>query len=451
MTKSITETKVRYDRKDHYVYQDINGEVLWAPTDFIIEFIGDIKTKNKYRKALRRLFKYINTREHTMTWLNMNDDHIEKFRDWSLEETKADARYRGEENLAQQTTNNDFLMPIYTFYYWVQKQGKYHQNILGHNPQKLNAFQITSSQLQRDVAISRDEKPNNDWLYPLLFKRCDTGGRKDRSANENDLDELNGYIIANYNGYERTSLLLIVQTIHEAGCRPISIASLTRYQFSKDIVDSELFKENKGVFEVVPKKAKFGGTMPIRFPISTTMSIMSYIQNDLEPFLKTNEIQEYEGHLFLSPKNKKPFTEADISKIFSEITTELGWPKGKSIYSFRHKFSGDSLDKHLAVAIELGFSANEASIALQMQREMTHRSEGSLKDYVESRMRMGKDTEANKKELRIKTLESEKTRLSLEAQKAFEIAGEKEAQNQELKSEVEKLNFALALLKNNEK
>jgi len=450
MTKLITETKVRYDRKDHYVYQDINGEVLWAPTDFIIGFDGDNKTKAKYRKALRRLFKYINTRPYPMKWLNMNDDHIEKFRDWSFEVTKADTRYRGDENLAKQTTNNDFLMPIYAFYYWVQKQGKYYQNILGHNPENLNAFQITSSQLQRDIAISRDDKPNNDWLYPLLFKRCDTRGRKDRSANENDLDELNGYIIANYNGYERTSLLLIVQTIHEAGCRPISIASLTRYQFSKDTVDSELFKEKKDVFEVVPKKAKFGGTMPIRFPVSTTMSIMSFIQNDLEPFLKTNKIQGYEGHLFLSPKNMKPLSEADIVKIFSEITTELGWPKGKSIYSFRHKFSGDSLDKHLAVAIELGFSVNEASIALQMQREMTHRSGGSLKDYVESRMRMGQKTEANKKELRIKSLESDKTRLALEAQKAFEIADEKEIQNQELTSEVEKLKSALISLKNEE-
>jgi site-specific recombinase XerD len=447
MTGSITETKVRYDRKDHYVYQDINGEVLWAPTDFIIEFSGDKKTKNKYRKALRRLFKYVNTREHPMTWLDMNDDHIEKFRDWSLDETKADPRYRGEENVAKETTNNEYLKLIYAFYYWVQKQGKYHQNILGHNPQNINEFQITSSLLQKDIAVSKDEKPNNDWLYPKLFKNCDSRGRKDRSANENELDELNDYIISSYSGYERTSLLLIVQIIHEAGARPISIASLVRSQFHKDIVDRELFKEKKDIFEVVPKKAKFGGTMPIRFPVSTTMSIMSFIKNDLNPFLNEHQVKGYEGYLFLSPKNNKPLSEADIIKIFSEITTELGWPKGKSIYSLRHKFSGDSFDNHLAVAVELGFSANEASIALQMQRDMTHRSGGSLKDYVESRMRMGQKTEANKKELRIKSLESDKTRLSLEAQKAFEIADNKEAKNQALMAEVEKLKSELTLLK----
>jgi len=70
------------------------------------------------------------------------------------------------------------------------------------------------------------------------------------------------------------------------------------------------------------------------------------------------------------------------------------------------------------------------------------------KDYVESRMRMGRETEANKKELRIKSLESDKTRLALEAHKAFEIADEKEAQNQELMAEVERLKSELTSLKN---
>lgn len=445
--KSITETKVRFDRKDHYVYQDINGEVLWAPTNFIIEFSGHTKTKNKYRKALRRLFKYVNTRDNPMTWLNINDYHIEKFRDWSFEETKSDPRYRGDDILAKQTTNNDYLMPIYAFYYWVQKQGEYHTNILGFDAENPNAFQITSSQLQRDIAISKDEKPNKDWLYPMLFKNCDSKGKRGSSASEYELEELKGYIISNYDGFERASLLLIVQIVNDTGGRPISIASLTRHQFDKDIVERESIKDKKAVFEVVPKRAKFGNTMPLRFPISTTMSVMSFIKNDLEPFINTHQVKGYDGHIFLSANNKAPLSESDIIKTFSKITTELGWPKGKSIYSLRHKFSEESFDKHLAVAIELGFSANEASICLQMQRDMTHRSSGSIASYVESRMRMGQKTEANKKELKIKSLESDKTRLALEAQKAFEIADMKATQNQDLMAEVEQLKSELALLK----
>lgn len=444
---TILETKVRYDRKDHYVYQGINGEVLWAPTDYIIEFKGDRKTKNRYRKALRRLFKYINTREHPMTWLDMNDGHIEKFRDWSFEETKSNSRYRGEENIAKQTTNNDFLTPIYLFYYWVQKQGAYGKRILGYAPNSKNAFQISSSLLQRDIAISKADKPNNSFLYPKLFKNCDTRNRKDHSASGDELDELNDYIIANYKDYEQASLLLITKIMNETGSRPISIASFVRNQFHRENVDRELFKEKKSRFKVVPQKAKFGNTMPIKFPVSTTLSVMSFIENELLPFLSSNEVKRYDGNLFLNSNNLKPLSANDISKIFSKITTELGWPKGKSIYSLRHKFSNEQFDTTLAVASELGFSTNEASIALQMQEDMTHTSGGSLKSYVESRMRMGQKTEANKKDLKIKALESDKQRLSVEAQKAFQIVDEQESLNQELSAKVEKLEFQLASLK----
>ncbi|MGB1201702.1 MAG: hypothetical protein ACPG5R_09070, partial [Cognaticolwellia aestuarii] len=69
MSNGITETKVHYDRQDHYVYQDINGEVLWAPTDFIIELDRNPKTIRTYRKAIRRLFKFLNSGKHKISWL----------------------------------------------------------------------------------------------------------------------------------------------------------------------------------------------------------------------------------------------------------------------------------------------------------------------------------------------------------------------------------------------
>lgn len=439
MTSGLIETKVRCDGKDRYVYQNEGGEVLWAPTDFIMEYVGDEKTKNKYRKAIRRLFKYIASIEHDMSWLDMNDEHMKRFRDWSLEETKADSRYRGEENLAKQTTNNDFLMPIYAFYYWVQKQGVYGEHILGHSPDNKIFYQISSSLLQRDIAISKGDKPNNDFLYPKLFKNCDNRHYKDRSASEYEFDELNEYIISHFKGYQRASLLLIAQIINMAGGRPVSIVSLLRCQFDKEIVERELFKGKKDRFHVVPRKAKFGNTMPIRFPFSTTLSVMSFIEYELEPFLSENDIKRYDGHLFLNPKSHKPYTANDISKFFSIITSDLGWPKGKSIYSLRHKFSNEQFDKNIAVAIELGFSANEASIALQMQKIMTHKSDSSHHTYVESRMRMGQQTEANKQDLKIKALESDKQRIMLEMQKTLEVAEQKEVENRELLRKLEEL------------
>lgn len=443
MNNKITETKICYVRKDHYVYQDTNGEVLWAPTDFIMELDRDPKTKRTYRKAIRRLFKFLNSGKNKLNWLEMNDSRMRAFRTFCLNETTTDSRYRGNENVAKQTVNNDFLMPIYNFYYWVQKQGTYHPNILGFDPANKFSYQITSSLLLKEIAVSRDEKPNNNSLYPELFRDCDSRNRNKKDASEYELEELNNYIINEYHGYERASLLLITQIMNETGSRPISVSSYRRLQFSKEIIEREFFLNKQDKLSIVPKLAKQGNTMPVSFRFSTVLAIRNFIDNDLKEFIASVDICDYEGHLFIHPKNFKPLTAENISKIYSEITTELGWAKGKSIYSLRHKFAGDSLDKHLDAAIELGFSASEATIALQMEREMTHRSSGSLEDYVSSRKRMMQKSESFKKSLKVNELESDKTRLELECQKAIEVAEQKQVENQELLLQIQKLQAQL--------
>lgn len=439
MSNKITETKIRYDRHDHYVYQDINGEVLWGPTDFLIDLDRDPKTKRTYRKAFRRLFKFLNSGKHRVNWLEMNDSRMREFRLFCLNETMSDSRYRGNENVAKQTVNSDFLMPIYNFYHWVQKQGTFHPNILGFDPANKFSYQITSSLLLKEIAVSRNEKPNNDSLYPELFRDCDNRSRQKKDASEYELEELNNYIINEYDGYERTSLLLIAQIMNETGSRPISVSSYKRLQFSDEIITKEFDLNKHDYLSIVPKLAKQGNTMPINFRLSTVLAISHFIKNDLNEFLRNVDTGSYEGHLFLDPNSFKPLTAENISKIFSEITTELGWPKGKSIYSLRHKFAGDSLDKHLDAAIELGFSASETAIALQLEREMTHRSSGSLEDYISSRKRTMQKTESFKKSLKISELESDKTRLELEKKKMIEIAEQKDSENQKLLLEIERL------------
>ena len=443
MSNCIAETKIRYDRKDHYLYQDINGEVLWAPTDFMIELDRNPKTKRTYRKAIRRLFKFINSGKQNISWLEMNDSRMRDFRAFCLKETTSDSRYRGDINVAKQTVNSDFLMPIYNFYHWVQKQGTYHPNILGFDPANKFSYQITSSLLLKEIAVSRNEQPNNNSLYPELFRDCDSRNRNKKNASEYELEELNNYIINEYRGDERASLLLIAQLMNETGSRPISVSSYRRHQFSVETVERELFHNKQEFLSVVPKQAKQGNTMPVNFGLSTVLTIRNFIDNDLEEFLINADTGNYEGHLFLDSSSLKPLTAENISKIFSEITTGLGWPKGKSIYSLRHKFAGDTLDKHLDAAIELGFSASETAIALQMEKEMTHRSSGSLEDYISSRKRTMQKTDSFRKALKISELESDITRLELEKQKAIEVADQKDAENQKLALEIQQLRTQL--------
>ena len=294
------------------------------------------------------------------------------------------------------------------------------------------------------MAISKNEKPNNTLLYPKLFKDCDKKSRKQESADEYDWNELINHIINNYRGYERASLLLILKIINDTGGRPISISSLLRIQFTKEATNKIFFDNKKSTFDVVPAKAKQGNTMPIKFPYTICSAIQTFIEDELNPFVDRNNLSSYDGHLFISPRNFTPLSAANIIKIFSEITTELEWPKGKSIYSFRHKFAQESHDKNLEIAIEQGFSADEPSVALKTQNDMTHKAKGSLDSYVDDRVRMGKDTEANKRELRIKELESDKTRLALETQKSMELAEEQHKLNEEMAIEIARLKKELA-------
>ena len=63
-----------------------------------------------------------------------------------------------------------------------------------------------------------------------------------------------------------------------------------------------------------------------------------------------------------------------------------------------------------------------------MQKEMTHKSSKSVQSYVDSRMRMGKDTEANKRKLKI---------------------NEQQNKNEEMAIELERLRKEIDILKNN--
>jgi hypothetical protein len=78
-----------------------------------------------------------------------------------------------------------------------------------------------------------------------------------------------------------------------------------------------------------------------------------------------------------------------------------------------------------------------------MEREMTHRSSGSLEDYISGRKRLMQKSDSFKKSMKIAELESDKTRLTLEAQKAIEISQEKEVENQKLTLEIESLKVQL--------
>lgn len=445
--KVITETKVRYTGTEFYVFQDENGNVIWPAIDFMIERVrnGDSSsTLATYRQALKRLYGYFD--ETGLNWLNMDDHHLEEFREWCLELTTNNPRFRGYENVARQTVNHDYLEPIYTFYYWAQIQGRYLPTLLGPISPEGPIFQITSELVNRDEARRNGGKePSKKYLYPKLFRNT-RKSKMSKKASDIQLIELQDYIIQNFSSYEADCLLMIARVISETGARPIALASFIQSQFNGSDIDNELFDTSNQKLHIRPRKQKGGNTMPIEFPIGTALAVRTFIKDALIPFIKSNEYANHRNHLFLNANTGEPLKANNITKMFSTITTKMGWPKGQSLYSLRHRYANDELDRELAISHELGFDTSEPAIRLQVSKKMTHRNEKSLSEYIESRQRFGEKTTAHRQANKIKELEAALASQALETQKALEqsidndeLVDKLSTENIELKNKIRQL------------
>ena len=422
----INETKVHLLKTTYYVYQDIKGSVIWPAINFInfvIKKKSDVSTIATYRQAIRSLFNYI--LNHNYDWMDVNDKILGDYAKWQLTQSINNSRWRGNINATKRNINHDYLMPVYEFYFWAQRKGL-HPSLLGIQPDQGVHFQITSALPLREKAKSKKNSPKKKQLYPKSFTNCgNTNDAPSQKAEEWELDELNDFIRINYKGYHRASLMLMLRITDKTGSRPITLSGYTRLQFRKTIVEEKLMNTSKSTLDITPLKQKGANNMPVKFPLPLVNAVVSFIENDLKEFIGTIGTDNHDGHLFLDPNDGKPLSAQEISKIFSEITTKLNWPKGKSIYSLRHKYANDQMDLQAAINDELGFSKDENAVALQVSQNMTHRSNKTLiKEYLESRTRHGFKTKVYQQELLILELRAQIEEKSLEALKALELADE---------------------------
>jgi virulence-associated protein VapD len=168
--------------------------------------------------------------------------------------------------------------------------------------------------------------------------------------------------------------------------------------------------------------------------------VVSFIENDLKEFVNKTGFDHHDGHLFLNEKDGKPLSAQEITKIFSGITKKLNWPKGKSIYAFRHRYANEQMDIQASVNDELGFTKEENAVALQVSQNMTHRSSKTLlKEYLESRTRHGYKTRVYQQEILIQELRAQIEAQNIEISKALELAEEQREIANLLQKEVKHL------------
>lgn len=437
----IKETKVDLLRTTYYVYQDTDGKVIWPAINFINYVISEKRSASTiatYRQAIRSLFNYLANK--SLDWVDTNDRILMEYAQWQLNQSVNEPRWRGDINATKRNINHDYLMPIYEFYFWAQRQGL-HPMLLGLQPDQGAQYQITSALPLRDKAKSKKEGPNQKQLYPRIFTNCGENDNRTKQAAEDwELEQLKDYIRTNFNGYTRASLLLMVRIGDQTGSREIALSGYTRLQFRRNIIDQELLNTNKSVLDVTPLKQKGGNTMPVKFPLPLINGVVSFIENDLQEFLDKTSFEQHNGHLFLNSKNGKPLSAEEITKIFSRITKTLGWPKGKSFYALRHRYANEQMDVQASVNDELGFTREENAVALQVSQNMTHRNKKTLiKEYLESRTRHGYKTTVYQQAELIQELQAQKEEQSLETQQVIERAEEQRKIVNRLQQEIERL------------
>jgi hypothetical protein len=372
--------------------------------------------------------------------MDVNDELLDVYAKWQLTQSINNPRWRGDTNTTKRNINHDYLAPVYEFYFWAQKQG-FHPSLLGIQSEQGDKYQITSALPLRDKAKSKKDGPKQKQLYPKSFYNCgESSDGPSQKAEEWELEELNDYIRVNYKGYTRASLMLMLRIVDQTGSRPITLSGFSKLQFREDTVESKLMNTSDSTLDITPIRQKGGNNMPVKFPLALVNGVVSFIENDLNEFINTTGFDQYDGHLFLNEKNGKPRSAQEISKIFSSITKKLNWPKGKSLYAFRHRYANEQMDIQASINDELGFTKEENAVALQVSQNMTHRSKETLKkEYLESRTRHGYKTKVYQQEVLIQELKAQSEEQNIETLRALELAEEQRKLANKLQKEIERL------------
>ncbi|MGR5153190.1 hypothetical protein [Photobacterium swingsii] len=407
-TEWVTSRKVREMGQEFYVFYDRDYCPLAVPTDYYIHIANQQLspyTQAKVHTDLVRLFSFLQQKKRD--WLSMDDKLLKEYRDWYLAQVKAEPQsearqvQNGRKGNAPKRTTNDALRRTYQFYRWAQEEQR-HPRLIG---ETADGAQIYSR------LTTRHNADDNEDLYPLTFIHVGEGTkhRGDRSATEDDYKELVALINRSSTPYIRKRDSLIVQIISETGQRPDAIASLTIHDFAADkITKAESRGENK--FSVQPARQKFGYENVFDFDWTLVHSITAYIEGARKDHL-TDKPQGCDQGMLLLTSNGTPLKNGgkSITKRFNYLTKKLLWPKGKSIYSLRHKWMNKRHDEEIRIQSEIGGDTSGKGVRAAIAKDAGHASPDSADSYLRARSALGAETLAAQDHQKLIELRTELT------------------------------------------
>lgn len=384
--KLVTKIAVREMGQDLYVFYDREYSPLSVPTDYYMYMADKERNQSTLAKTvtdMTRLFTFLQLTTINRDWLSMDDKLLKEYRNWHLKQVQATEQYRGKVNQAKRTTN-DALRRTYQFYRWAQEE-KLNLGLLGETADGANIYSRLTT---------RHNHKDNVGLYPLIYKQVGEGTRHrvPKSASEDDYKELVALIHSSSFSYIRARDALILRIINEQGQRPDAIDSLTIHDFSDEMI-AETEKRGETKFWVTPQRQKMGYENGFGFDMKVLYSIQAYIKGARQTLLADKKQGCDEGKLLLT-KRGLPLAcgGRSITFRFCYLKKKLGWPTGKSIYAFRHKWMNELLDKEIRIAMEIGGDLSSDGIKGAVAKEAGHASLLSQESYIRARNTIGEST-----------------------------------------------------------
>ncbi|MHB9839676.1 hypothetical protein Q8F57_033185 [Paraburkholderia terrae] len=363
--------------------------------------------------ALRELHMYLS--ECKLELAEINNKHLEKFRDWCWKRTMKRPQYRGDQMVAKETANVR-LKEVYRYITWAQREQLLPARTIG--PRGCG---VTSTlPVIGESGLESDETESK--MYPKMFKRTGRSSRLGRAqyrATEDDIATLEDYLVKAGDSANLRQTMLIVRIATDTAWRVGSVASLNIRQFTRERLEKAEARY-AAAYDVSPpdQKNSYSKDFPMSWAIA--YDIANYIENDREEIMRRTRVRRSltKGHIFLSPATGLPFTGKSLSDRISKLFGKIGTEKGSGLHGLR-RYAGTRIAKEeIELRRKLGLSMQREDVVDAISQRLGMNSKTSYQFYVEaSAMVTGYSVESEKRD----QLEAKDTEIAILRAKLAEL------------------------------
>jgi hypothetical protein len=356
--------------------------------------------------ALSSLSGFLSSR--SLTWRDIDDDVLLKYRDFANEEIRKSGRQKND--LSSMRSVNIKLRQIYHALVWIQEDAKLIDGLIG-----IENCAVKSSLIRaRDGFRGNSEK--DESKFPIRYPRVGEGSRQQTDnywATDEDYDLIEDYFWREFSLPIAERNVLMLAIANQNGLRRASINSLTVDQFANVYGNTNKMSLADALL-VKPASQKNQGQHYFKFNYALVSAIQRYIDGARASIVETTGTKS--KSLFLA-ENGKPLTLNSLTRIFSDAFHAIGvTAENAAVHAFRRKFGSDTYSNALASRRREGLPVGAVELAEATSTELGQNSYLSSQSYIKVTSHVSSQTVEAKLKTSLHQAESENIGLRAEVE-----------------------------------